>query len=88
MLIADFNKEESTRVVEFLADHRCAGRVVFANVTKRADWDRICCGRLEKFSRLDNSAGMAYQVQSSLTVLKVSFNMVFSVDVKSIFHSA
>lgn len=91
ILIADFNEKEGTRVVNSLREETgTQAEFVFADVTKRADWDRIVSVAQEKFGRLDilvNNAGTAYEAQSSLTVPEEAFDKVYAVNVKSIFHS-
>jgi 3-oxoacyl-[acyl-carrier protein] reductase len=90
ILIADFNVEAGTKVVESLRASGTQAEFVSADVTKRADWDRIAEAARTHFGRLDilvNNAGTSYEAQSSLTVPEAAFDKVYSVNVKSIFHS-
>jgi NAD(P)-dependent dehydrogenase (short-subunit alcohol dehydrogenase family) len=90
IVIADFNPESGAKVVESLRSNGITSEFVAADVTKRADWDRIAETITAKFGHLDilvNNAGTAYEAQSSLTVSEAAFDKVYAVNVKSIFHS-
>lgn len=91
ILIADFNETAAKAVAESLASEGVKSDYVVANVTSRVDWDKIAAKIKSQFDgRIDilvNNAGTAYPAQSSLTVSEADFDKVYSVNVKSIFHS-
>ncbi|KAJ5153065.1 uncharacterized protein N7482_009543 [Penicillium canariense] len=90
ILIADMNEKAARDVAESLAAEGVKADYVVANVTARSDWDNIVAKIKSQFGRLDilvNNAGTAYPAQSSLTVSEANFDKVYSVNVKSIFHS-
>jgi NAD(P)-dependent dehydrogenase (short-subunit alcohol dehydrogenase family) len=90
ILIADMNEKAAKDVAESLSSQGIKSDYVVANVTSRADWDNIATKIKTQFGRLDilvNNAGTAYPAQSSLTVSEANFDKVYSVNVKSIFHS-
>lgn len=90
ILIADFNAEGGEAVVASLQSEGTKAEFVFANVTLRSDWDEIVRVAKSAFGRIDilvNNAGTAYPAESSLTVSEANFDKVYSVNVKSIFHS-
>lgn len=90
ILIADFNAEAGKKVVASLQSEGHKAEFVSANVTLRADWDKIVEVAKATFGRIDilvNNAGTAYPAESSLTVSEANFDKVYSVNVKSIFHS-
>lgn len=91
ILIADTNEKAARDVAESLSSEGVESDYVVANVTSRSDWDNIVAKIKSQFgARLDilvNNAGTAYPAQSSLTVSEANFDKVFSVNVKSIFHS-
>jgi NAD(P)-dependent dehydrogenase (short-subunit alcohol dehydrogenase family) len=91
ILIADMNEEAAKAVAESLSSEGVEADYVVANVTSRSDWENIVAKIKSQFgARLDilvNNAGTAYPTQSSLTVSEANFDKVYSVNVKSIFHS-
>jgi 3-oxoacyl-[acyl-carrier protein] reductase len=90
ILIADFNVEAGEGVVKSLVSEGVKAEFVKADVTSRADWDNIVKVAKDVFGRIDilvNNAGTAYVAESSLTVSEKNFDKVFSVNVRSIFHS-
>ncbi|KAJ6032789.1 hypothetical protein N7499_009058 [Penicillium canescens] len=91
ILIADMNEEAAKAVAESLSSEGVEAGYVVANVTSRSDWENIVDKIKSQFgARLDilvNNAGTAYPTQSSLTVSEANFDKVYSVNVKSIFHS-
>lgn len=90
VLIADFNAEAGKKVVASLQAEGAKAEFVSANVTVREDWDNVIYVAKSVFGRIDilvNNAGTAYPAESSLSVSEANFEKVFSVNVKSIFHS-
>lgn len=90
ILIADFNEAAGRETVEALEKSGARAEFVAADVTRRADWDNAVAVAREKFGRIDilvNNAGTSYVAESSLTVSEKNFDKVYSVNVKSIFHS-
>jgi len=61
------------------------------NVTSEADWETVIENTLAKWGRIDilvNNAGTSYRNKPTVEVTEDEFDKVFSVNVKSIFHSA
>ncbi|OIW28714.1 toluenesulfonate zinc-independent alcohol dehydrogenase [Coniochaeta ligniaria NRRL 30616] len=90
ILIADFNVDAGKKVTAALQSSGTKAEFVQADVTKREDWDRVVEAAKKTFGRVDilvNNAGTAYEAENSLTVSEKNFDKVFSVNVKSIFHS-
>ncbi|RCI09714.1 hypothetical protein L249_3951 [Ophiocordyceps polyrhachis-furcata BCC 54312] len=63
---------------------------VKADVTSRSDWERILSKTIEAYGQVDvivNNAGWAYLAKPSEQVSEADFDMVFNVNVKSVFMS-
>ncbi|KAH7384889.1 3-ketoacyl-reductase-like protein [Cadophora sp. MPI-SDFR-AT-0126] len=61
------------------------------NVALEADWEDLMENTLAKWGRMDilvNNAGTSYKNKPTANVTEDEFDKVFSVNVKSIFHSA
>lgn len=90
ILVADFNPKSGQAVASSLQSQGTKAEFVQADVTNRADWDRIVEAAVYHFGHIDilvNNAGTAYPAESSLTVAESAFDKVMNVNVKSIFHS-
>ena len=84
--VADINAEGARAVAEALGDNAIA---VACDVTKRADIDALVAATVAKFGRLDiviNNAGWTHKNQPLLDVDEATFDRVYDINVKSIFH--
>lgn len=85
VLIADLSVENGTKVANSLGCEFLA-----ANVTKRADWEALLKKAVDSFGGLDiivNNAGTTYHNKPTETVTDDDFDLVFNVNVKSIYLS-
>jgi 3-oxoacyl-[acyl-carrier protein] reductase len=91
VVIADTNVELGEKVA---ANLRTAGHDAHfcqTDVTKSADIGRLVQETLNRHSRLDvmvNNAGISHANQPMLNVSEETFDRIFQVNVKSIYHSA
>jgi len=91
VVIADVNATLGEKVA---ADLRNAGHDVCfcqTDVTKSGDMGRLVQAALDRHGRLDvmvNNAGISHPNQPMLNVTEETFDRIFQVNVKSIFHSA
>jgi 3-oxoacyl-[acyl-carrier protein] reductase len=89
--VADVRKEAADRVVSEIA---AAGGKAFAvgvDVTSGTQVEAMVQSTLERFGKLDimvNNAGTTHKSQPMLEVDEATFDRVYNVNVKSIFHSA
>src|SRR5690606_1032077 len=84
--VADINVAGAREVAGALGDDALA---VSCDVTRRADIDALVAATLERFGRLDivvNNAGWTHRNQPLLDVDEATFDRVFDVNVKAIFH--
>jgi 3-oxoacyl-[acyl-carrier protein] reductase len=87
VLVADLNGEGAQAVAESLG---CAARAVRCDVSSRADVDAAVAACVDAFGGVDilvNNAGTTHRNQSMLEVDETTFDRVFAVNVKSIFHT-
>ena len=87
VLVADLNNEAAQAVAESLGVGARAGR---CDVCSRADVDAAVAACVEAFGGVDilvNNAGTTHRNQSMLEVDEATFDRVFAVNVKSIFHT-
>ncbi|RDA93931.1 hypothetical protein CP533_5019 [Ophiocordyceps camponoti-saundersi (nom. inval.)] len=85
VVIADLAEEDGIAVAKQL---NCV--FVKADVTSRSDWERILSKTVEAYGQVDvvvNNAGTAYLAKPSEQVSEAEFDMVFNVNVKSIYMS-
>ena len=91
VLITDLNESAAKKVAESLRSQGYQADSMYHNVTSRSDWENVAHRIKAKYGgRVDvlvNNAGTAYPNQSSLTVPENDFDKVYTVNVKSIFHS-
>jgi 3-oxoacyl-[acyl-carrier protein] reductase len=91
ILVTDFNEGAAKSVAEALTSEGHRAEALHHDVTSRPDWDRIAAHISKRYGGqvdvLVNNAGTAYPNQSSLTVAEREFDKVYTVNVKSIFHS-
>nr|OQO29319.1 hypothetical protein B0A51_02895 [Rachicladosporium sp. CCFEE 5018]OQO29869.1 hypothetical protein B0A51_02321 [Rachicladosporium sp. CCFEE 5018] len=86
VIIGDFVEDVGQKTASEL---KC--EFVRADVTKKADWEKILKFADEKFGKIDtvvNNAGTTYRNKPTNDVTDEDFDKVFSVNVKSIYYSA
>jgi 3-oxoacyl-[acyl-carrier protein] reductase len=87
VIVADINEEGAKGVAKDIGDSAVALR---CDVTKRADLDAAVALAQSRFGKLDivvNNAGTTHVNQPLLNVDEATFDRVFAVNVKSIYHS-
>jgi 3-oxoacyl-[acyl-carrier protein] reductase len=86
--VADINAAGAATVAAALGESALA---VACDVTKRADIDALVAATVAKFGRIDivvNNAGWTHKNQPMLDVDEATFDRVYDINVKSIFHMA
>lgn len=86
VIICDLAEENGTKVAQSLG---CDFQV--ANVTKRSDWEAVLKKAVDSYGGLDiivNNAGATYSNKPTETVKDDEFDLVFNVNVKSIYLSS
>ena len=84
--VADINGDGARAVAAELGEHAIA---VACDVTKRADIDALVKATTDRWGRLDivvNNAGWTHKNQPLLDVDEATFDRVYDINVKSIFH--
>ena len=84
--VADINEDGARAVADALGDNAVAVR---CDVTQRDDVQRLVDTTVQRFGTLDivvNNAGTTHRNQPLLNVDEATFDRVFAVNVKSIFH--
>ena len=84
--VADINEDGARAVAAALGDNAVAVR---CDVTQRADVQRLVDTTVQRFGTLDivvNNAGTTHRNQPLLDVDEATFDRVFAVNVKSIYH--
>jgi 3-oxoacyl-[acyl-carrier protein] reductase len=84
--VADINEDGARAVAVGLGDNAVAVR---CDVTQRADIQRLVDTTVQRFGTLDivvNNAGTTHKNQPLLDVDEATFDRVFAVNVKSIYH--
>ena len=84
--VADINEDGARAVASGLGDNAIAVR---CDVTQRADVQRLVDTTVQRFGTLDivvNNAGTTHRNQPLLDVDEATFDRVFAVNVKSIYH--
>ena len=87
VLVADLDGDRAQAVASSLG---AAARAMRCDVARRADVDAVVAACLQAFGRVDilvNNAGTTHRNQSMLEVDEATFDRVFAVNVKSIFHT-
>ena len=87
VLVADL---DGARAQDVAASLGSAARAVRCDVSRRADVDAAVTACVEAFGGVDilvNNAGTTHRNQSMLDVDEATFDRVFAVNVKSIFHT-
>jgi 3-oxoacyl-[acyl-carrier protein] reductase len=86
VVIADINMDAAQRVAK---DIGAAALAAKTDVSSRADIDKAVAACLERFGAVDvvvNNAGTTHKNQPMLNVDEATFDRVFAVNVKSIYH--
>ena len=84
--VADVNAAGARQVADALGANALA---VTCDVTKRAQIDALVAATIERFGQLDivvNNAGWTHRNQPLLDVDEATFDKVYDINVKSIFH--
>jgi 3-oxoacyl-[acyl-carrier protein] reductase len=84
--VADINEAGAKAVASALGPHAIA---VACDVSKRADIDALVKATVDAFGRIDivvNNAGWTHKNQPLLDVDEATFDRVYAINVKSIFH--
>ena len=84
--IGDINEEGAKAVAASLGD---AAIALKCDVSSRADIDRLVKATLERFGRVDivmNNAGYTHRNMPMLEVDEATFDRVYAINVKSIYH--
>lgn len=85
VLISDLNEEAASRVASSLGVE-----YLVANAAKRSDWEALLKKTVDAFGGLDiivNNAGTTYKNKPTETVTDEDFDLVFDVNVKSVYLS-
>ena len=88
VLVADIRGEAAEKVAGAIGDNATP---FTADVTKSADTKAMIDAALTRFGRLDilvNNAGTTHKNQSMLNVDEATFDKVYAVNVKSLYHAA
>lgn len=88
VVVADINETGAKAVAEALGANAIA---VACDVTQRAAIDALVAQTVKKFGRIDivvNNAGWTHKNRPMLEVDEASFDRVYDINVKSIFHMA
>lgn len=86
VVVADINETGAKAVADSLGANAIA---VTCDVTQRAAIDALVAKTVKKFGRLDivvNNAGWTHKNQPMLDVDEATFDRVYNINVKSIFH--
>lgn len=86
VVVADINEAGAKSIAASLGPNAIA---VTCDVTQRASIDALVAKTVAKFSRLDiviNNAGWTHKNQPMLDVDEATFDRVYNINVKSIFH--
>jgi 3-oxoacyl-[acyl-carrier protein] reductase len=91
VVVADINGNTAGRVAGEISDAGGDGRAVVADVTKSDDTAAMIGEALDGFGALDiliNNAGMPQRNGPMLDTDEATFDRIFAVNVKSIYHAA
>ncbi|KAM3552478.1 hypothetical protein ARSEF4850_007373 [Beauveria asiatica] len=86
VIIADLSEDNGSAVA---AEFKCT--FAKADVTQRADWEKLLATALDTYGRLDiiiNNAGATYANKPAEQVTDADFDLVMNVNVKSIYLSS
>ncbi len=88
VIVADLDEAAAGRVADSIGE---SGLAVRADVSVGEDYEAIVSAALGEFGRLDilvNNAGYTHRYGSMLDVDEATFDRIYAVNVKSIYHSA
>jgi 3-oxoacyl-[acyl-carrier protein] reductase len=91
VLVADIDMNAAARVAEAIAKAGGTAKPWRADVAAAADTNAMIAAAVDGFGRLDilvNNAGVSHRNGPMLGVDEVTFDRVFAVNVKSIYHAA
>jgi len=87
VLISDLNEEAASKAASSLGSNV---EYLVANAAKRSDWEALLKKAVDTFGGLDiivNNAGTTYKNKPTETVTDADFDLVFDVNVKSVYLS-
>lgn len=90
-IVADIDEAAAARVAAAIAAAGGTAKALRADVAKAADTDAMIAAAVEGYGRLDilvNNAGVSHRNGPMLGVDEATFDRVFAVNVKSIYHAA
>ncbi|KAG6013256.1 hypothetical protein E4U54_006917 [Claviceps lovelessii] len=88
VVIADVVQEAGRAAASHITAEGGDALFVKANVTRASDWEKLLAETLRAFGRLDivvNNAGAAYPNKPTEHVTEAEFDLVFTVNVKSVY---
>jgi 3-oxoacyl-[acyl-carrier protein] reductase len=91
VVAADIDAERAARVVDDIRAGGGTAVAVTADVSVGDDMANIICAAIDAFGRLDvvvNNAGTTHKNRPMLEVDEATYDRVFAVNVKSVYHSA
>ena len=91
VVAADINGDGAARIVEDIRDAGGTALAVTADVSKGDDMAKIIAAAVDEFGALDvvvNNAGTTHKNRPMLEVDEDTYDRVFAVNVKSVYHSA
>jgi 3-oxoacyl-[acyl-carrier protein] reductase len=91
VVAADINEDGAARVVDAIRTSGGTAIAVAADVSRAEDMARIIATAVDEFAHLDvvvNNAGTTHKNRPMLEVDEETYDRVFAVNVKSVYHSA
>lgn len=91
VVAADIDADSAARTVDSIRGAGGSAFAVTADVSQGADVAKIIAAALEEYGRLDvviNNAGTTHKNRPMLEVDEETYDRVFAVNVKSVYHSA
>ncbi len=85
VLVADIDAEAAAKAADRIGENAA---LITADVSKKADVDRMVAAAVKRFGGLDilvNNAGVTHKNQSLMTVTEAEFDRIYAVNVKSIY---
>jgi 3-oxoacyl-[acyl-carrier protein] reductase len=91
IVAADINGDSAARIVEDIRNAGGTAIAVTADVSKGDEMGKIIAAAVDEFGALDvvvNNAGTTHKNRPMLEVDEATYDRVFAVNVKSVYHSA
>lgn len=91
VVAADIDADSAARTVDAIRGADGSALAVTADVSQGADMAKIIAAALDEYGRLDvviNNAGTTHKNRPMLEVDEETYDRVFAVNVKSVYHSA